>query len=105
MLAVRQTSGLYASHQIMVAEVTSPGLLAMVHELPDGRGIQVTALNFGATPIDETITLPNIKPGPVVDMIHETNEGDLSDAGGLRIRLDGYEGKSLRIVGPPPASL
>jgi trehalose synthase len=105
MLDVRQTSGLYASHQILVPDVTSPGLLAMVHELPEGRGIQVTALNFGATPVDETITLPNIKPGPVVDMIHETNEGDLSEAGGLRIRLDGYEGKSLRIVGPPPASL
>jgi trehalose synthase len=104
MLAVRQTSGLYASHQILVPEVTSPGLLAMVHELPEGKGIQVTALNFGATPIDETIKLPGLKPGPVVDMINETNEGDLSDAGELRIQLEGYEGKSLRIVGPPPAS-
>ena len=104
MLAVRQTSGLYASHQILVPEVTSPGLLAMVHELPEGKGIQVTALNFGATPIDETIKLPNLKPGPVVDMINETNEGDLSDSGELRIQLEGYEGKSLRIVGPAPAS-
>ena len=76
----------------------------MVHELPEGKGIQVTALNFGSTPIDETIKLPNLKPGPVVDMIHETNEGDLSDAGELRIRLEAYEGKSLRIVGPAPAS-
>ena len=104
MLAVRQTSGLYASHQILVPEVTSPGLLAMVHELPEGKGIQVTALNFSATPIDETIKLPNLKPGPVVDMINETNEGDLSDSGELRIQLEGYEGKSLRIVGPAPAS-
>ena len=71
---------LYASHQILVPDVKSPGLLAMVHELPDGKGIQVTALNFGATPIDETIVLPNVRPGPVVDMINETNEGDLSAA-------------------------
>jgi trehalose synthase len=104
MLAVRQTSGLYASRQILVPEVTSPGLLAMVHELPEGKGIQVTALNFDATPIDETIKLPNLKPGPVVDMINETHEGDLSDTGELRIRLQGYEGKSLRVVGPAPAS-
>ena len=75
----------------------------MVHELPEGKGIQVTALNFGATPIDETIKLPDLKPGPVVDMINETNEGDLSDLGELRIRLEGYEGKSLRVVGPAPA--
>jgi trehalose synthase len=105
MLAVRQTSGLYASHQILVPDVTSPGLLTMVHELPEGKGIQVTALNFGATPIDEIVTLPNVKPGPVVDMINETNEGDLSEGGKLRIRLDGYEGKSLRVVGPPPPSI
>jgi trehalose synthase len=105
MLAVRQASGLYASHQILVPDVKSPGLLAMVHELPEGKGIQVTALNFGATPIDETIVLPNVGPGPVVDMINETNEGGLSASGELRIRLEGYEGKSLRIVGPPPPSI
>ena len=46
---------------------------------PSGKGTQVTALNFGATPIDETITLPRVQPGPVVDMINETVEGDLSD--------------------------
>jgi hypothetical protein len=76
----------------------------MVHELPEGKGIQVTALNFSATPIEETIKLLNLKSGPVVDMINETNEGDLSGSGELRIQLEGYEGKSLRIVGPAPAS-
>ena len=29
-----------------------------------------------------------MEPGPVVDMINETNEGDLSDSGELRIRLE-----------------
>ena len=46
----------------------------MVHELPEGKGIQVTALNFGSPPIDETIKLPQPEARPVVDMIHETNE-------------------------------
>ena len=104
LLAVRQTSGLYAARQILVPDVKSAGLLVMVHELPDGKGTQITALNFGATPIDETITLPAVQPGPIVDMINETIEGDLSEAGELRITLDGYEGKSLRISGAPPAS-
>ncbi len=65
LLAIRQSSGLYASRQVLVPEVKSAGLLAMVHELPDGKGTQVTALNFGATPIDETITLRDVQPGPV----------------------------------------
>jgi trehalose synthase len=98
LLAVRQASGLYASRQILVPEVASAGLLVLVHELPNGKGIQVTALNFGAAPLDETITLPNIQPCPVFDMINETSEGDVSAAGDLRIKLDGYEGKSLRVV-------
>jgi hypothetical protein len=59
----------------------------------------VTALNFGPTPIEETVVLPNVRPGPVVDMINETVEGDLSQTGELALRLEGYEGCSLRIVG------
>jgi trehalose synthase len=102
LLAVRQAYGMYASQQTMIPDVASPGLLVMVHELPDARGTQVTALNFGPTPIEETIVLPNVQAGPVVDMINETVEGDLSTTGELTIRLEGYEGLSLRIVGALP---
>ncbi len=99
LLAVRQSYGIYASKQILIPDVSSPGLLVMVHELPGGRGTQVTALNFGPMPIEETVLLPNVQPGVVVDMINETVEGDLSSTGELEIRLEGYEGLSLRIVG------
>ena len=70
----------------MIPDVSSPGLLVMVHELPDARGTQVTALNFGSTPIEETIVLPNVQSGLVVDMINETVEGDLSETGELVVR-------------------
>ncbi|MFO7171259.1 MAG: maltose alpha-D-glucosyltransferase, partial [Chloroflexota bacterium] len=102
LLAVRQSYGIYAGTQIMVPDVQSPGLLVMVHELPEARGTQVTALNFGPTPIEETIVLPGIQPGPVVDMLNETVEGDLTENGELTIRLEGYEGLSLRIIGSLP---
>jgi trehalose synthase len=102
LLAVRQSYGIYAGQQTDIPDVTSPSLLVMVHELPDGRGTQVTALNFGPTPIEETVVLKNVQSGPVVDMINETVEGDLSDNGELVIRLEGFEGLSLRIVGSLP---
>jgi trehalose synthase len=102
LLAVRQSYGMYASQQTLIPDVASPGLLVMVHELPDARGTQVTALNFGPTLIEETVVLPNVQPGPVVDMINETVEGDLSKTGELAIRLEGYEGLSLRIIGALP---
>jgi trehalose synthase len=99
LLAVRQSYCIYASKQSMIPDVVSPGLLVMVHELPDGRGTQVTALNFGPARIEETVVLPNVQPGVLVDMINETVEGDLSQTGELALRLEGYEGCSLRIVG------
>jgi trehalose synthase len=102
LLAVRDAYGIAMSRQLTIPDVTAPGLLVMVHELPDDRGIQVTALNFSAEHIDEVIVLADVQPGPVVDMIAETLEGDLSEAGELRIALEPYEGVSLRIVGSLP---
>ncbi len=98
LLAVRQAYGIAASRQIMIPDVASPGLLVMVHDLPAGRGVQITALNFSGEPIDETIELPNIAPGPIVDMINERIEGDLSADGRFEIHLEAYEGLSLRVV-------
>jgi trehalose synthase len=103
LLAVRQAYGLHASHQTAIPDVAHPALLVMVHELPDGRGTQVTALNFGPEPIEEVVTLEGVQPGPVVDMVHETIRGDLSDEGSFTLRLEGYEGLSLRIVSALPS--
>lgn len=103
LLAVRQAYGIHRAHQLPLPKVQHPALLVMVHDLPGGRGTQLTVLNFGPTPIDETISLANVAPGPVVDMVKETLEGDLSENGELTIHLDGYEGLSLRIVSALPS--
>jgi len=97
-LAVRQAYGIASSRQLLVPEVIHPGLLVMVHELPAGRGIQITALNFSNQIISEEIALEGFSPGPVVDMLNETVEGDLSEGGMLLINLDPFEALSLRVV-------
>ncbi len=99
LVAIRQDYGLAASRQIAIPDVVSPGLLVMIHELPDARGTQITALNFGAEPIKETLLLPNVQTGPIVDMLRETVVGDLAESGELALELEPYEGMSLRIVG------
>jgi trehalose synthase len=101
-LAARRAYDIAASRQILVPDVQHPGLLIMVHELPAGKGTQITALNFGATVITETLHLPNIAPGPVVDIINERVEGDLTPEGEFTITLDAYEGLALRIVSASP---
>lgn len=95
---MRQAYGIASSRQVLVPEVQHPGLLVMVHELPAGKGTQLTALNFGSEVISEEIVLEGFTPGPVVDMLGETLEGDLHEDGRLLINLDPYEALSLRIV-------
>jgi trehalose synthase len=102
LLAVRESYGLAASHQTQIPDVSAAGLLVMVHVLPNGRGTQVTALNFSAEAIKEVIHLTEVPPGPVVDMIAETVLGDLGEDGSLTINLDPYEGLSLRVVSTSP---
>jgi len=43
-----------------------------------------------------------VAPGPVVDIIHESVEGDLTDNCELQINLDPYEGLALRVVSAAP---
>ncbi|WP_462380807.1 maltose alpha-D-glucosyltransferase [Pseudomonas sp. Marseille-QA0892] len=103
-LAVRRSYGVASAKQIMVPMTEHPSLLVMVHELPAGRGIQVTALNFGPEPLSEVLHFPDIEPGPVVDIITERLEGDLSPEGDFRIELEGYEALALRVVSNVPIS-
>jgi trehalose synthase len=98
MLAIRQEYGIYAARQIDVPDVTSPGLLVMVHELPEGRGVQVTAINFGATPVDEVVRLAGVGAGLAMDMFRNQVEGSVSAAGELRVRLAEQTGASYLIA-------
>ncbi|KPW70022.1 maltose alpha-D-glucosyltransferase [Pseudomonas amygdali] len=101
-LAVRRAYDIAASRQILIPDVEHPGLLVMVQELPAGKGTQITALNFSSETIVETLHLPGIAPGPVVDIINERVEGDLTDQGEFTITLDAYEGLALRVVSTLP---
>ncbi|KFE56807.1 maltose alpha-D-glucosyltransferase [Pseudomonas syringae] len=102
-LAVRRAYDIAASKQILIPDVQHPGLLIMVHELPAGKGTQITALNFSSESVVETLHLAGIAPGPVVDIINERVEGDLTEEGEFTITLDAYEGLALRVVSAVPA--
>lgn len=94
MLKVRQDYRIYAARQIDVPDTTSPGLLVMVHELPDGLGTQITALNFSADPVDEIVWLAGVAGGKVVEMLSGAEEGSVDADGGLHVQMDGCSGKS-----------
>jgi trehalose synthase len=97
LLEVRQRYHLYAARQLAIPDVQSPGLLVMVHELPDALLTQVTLINFGPEPIDEVVHLDNIRAGTLVDMLNDETVGDLTVTGDLPVQLPGYTGRSYAI--------
>ena len=102
LLAVREAYGIAASRQILLPETSAPGLLVMVHELPNGGGTQITALNFGREPVEEALELPGIEAGPVVNLVEELVESDFEEGETLRVALGPLEGRLLRIVHAVP---
>ncbi|MCC6455815.1 MAG: maltose alpha-D-glucosyltransferase [Caldilineaceae bacterium] len=97
LLAARQRYQIYAARQLAIPDVQSPGLLVMVHELPDALLTQVTLLNFGPDPIDEVVHLENMRAGTVVDMLTDEVLGALTATGDLPVQLPPYTGKSYLI--------
>jgi trehalose synthase len=97
LLAVRQRYELYAARQLAIPDVQSPGLLVMVHELPDALLTQVTLLNFGADPVDEVVHLENMRVGTLVDMLTDEAVGNLTSTGDLPVQLPAYTGRSYLI--------
>lgn len=102
LMAVRRAYGIASSHQRPLPETCHPGLLVMIHDLPAGRGTQITALNFSGEPLSEVLTLVDVPPGPLVNILDERLEGDLSERGELLIELEAYEGRALRIATNAP---
>jgi len=99
MLKARANMHLYAAHLVDVPEVSAKGLLVLVHELPDKAGLEVTAINFGRDPVDETVTLRGTQAqSKAFDTLEPRAPAlDVGPQGGLHLHLNGFEGKALRI--------
>ena len=99
LLAVREQYRIFQARQVAAPEVQAPSLLVMVHELPDGFGTQVTALNFGGAPVAEEVAIAGAHQGSRVrDMLREVALGPLHENGTLQVMLDPYEGKSYLVL-------
>jgi len=98
LLAVRQRYQLYAARQVAIPAVANKGLLVMVHELPNGLGTEVTALNFGKTVVDEVVIVGAPSAGVVHELLTDQSEGQLGQGGELHIQLAPYAGKAYLIA-------
>jgi trehalose synthase len=95
MLRVRETYRINESELVEVAATRARGLLLLVHRLPADKSIQVTALNFGQTPVREGAVIKAARPGAAVtDLLAEKALGKLAGHK-LSIALGPHEGQVL----------
>jgi len=98
MLRVRAEYRINESEQVDVPAVKARGLLVMVHRLAAGKGTQVTAINFGRTPVRETVAVKTAPPaGSVRDILADKALGALGAGGQLPLALGPHEGRVLLI--------
>jgi len=102
MLKARADLRLYAARLSDLPAVHSKSLFVLVHELPESSGLEVTAINFGPTPVDETVVIrgatPNSTAGDVLD--GKAPALPVGTDGSLRLSLAAFEGKAFRIKAP-----
>ena len=97
LLRVRRQYRIDQSEQVALPAVRAPGLVVMVHRLPGGAGIQVTAVNFARTPARESVVIEPARPGgAVTDLLADKPHGRLAGKR-LPLTLGPHEGQVLLI--------
>ncbi len=105
MLAARKSYGIAASELVAVPEVENDAVCLLVMRLPGRPRFAITALNFGTSPVEETLDLTVIRERPLenlpgrraINAINGKEDSRVSDRARLTIRLDAVSGKTLVI--------
>jgi hypothetical protein len=100
LLKVRAELRLYAARVVDVPNARSQGLFVLVHELPENGGLEVTAINFGATPIQETVAVASVALNSHVrDVLDpKARPWKIATPGQLPVSLAPYSGVALQIT-------
>ncbi|HEU4624684.1 MAG TPA: maltose alpha-D-glucosyltransferase [Steroidobacteraceae bacterium] len=94
MLKVRAEMQLYAAHVVDIPNVESRGLFVELHELPENRGLELTAINFGATPVDERVAVgaASAHASARNALDPQSPPAEIDADGKLRVQLPAYTG-------------
>jgi hypothetical protein len=70
-----------------------------VHELPEKTGLEITAINFASTPVDEIVRIAGVTPqSKVVNVLDaKAPVTEIGAGGSLRVQLQSFAGAALRI--------
>lgn len=95
MLKVRKKYKIYLSEQLSVPDMKNSQVVLMIHRLPENKGIEVTALNFGKNAVVETMQIKELAGLGCINLMNEKSEGKASSDGSFQFSFEPLEGKVL----------
>jgi trehalose synthase len=97
MLKVRAEHRIFESELVAVPAVQAPGLVVLVHRLPDKKGIEITAMNFGKTPVQEAVAVDAATgDAAVTNLLEDKPAGKLAGKR-LTVALGPHQGQVLLV--------
>lgn len=94
-LEIRKAYGIDRSEITALPVVKSKGVVVMVNKLPEGEGIQVTAINFGRGSAREIVDIKEAKGYKGIDLLTGTDEGNVLSSGKFGLNLEALESKVI----------
>ncbi len=94
-LLARKTSQIAKATWLGYMPTKNPALFVLIHRLPATKSLQISAMNFSETPLEETICLPEIASTSAINQI--TRKGENKDFGSdaFQLHLDALEAKAV----------
>jgi trehalose synthase len=100
-LAVRERYGIATGTQLEVPEVPDPGLLVLVHQLPDPDRLHLSVLNFSDREISTAVGSALLPPGAAVtDMFTDHRVGTVDTGHRVTVTLEPHQGHALLVQRP-----
>lgn len=93
-LSVRTDSGIEFGELLAVPQTRQKGLLILIHRLQGGL-VQLLAVNFGRTPVTQTLEIPSIKQTTAIDLMTGLAEKKPLDSPTIRLDLLPLTGKAI----------
>jgi hypothetical protein len=94
-LSARKESGIESGELVSIPRTKDKGLLILVFRLRNGM-TQLSALNFGSAPVQQTIDLPSIRQTTAIDLISGQSMAKPLDSSQIRLDLPPLSGKMIR---------
>lgn len=94
-LSVRKASGIESGMLLSVPNTNQKGLMVLIHQLRGSQTLQLLAINFSRTPVQQTFDIPHIRQTTAIDLMTGLAEKKPLESSSFRLDLSALSGKVI----------